>query len=294
MTEPTHDPDDGALDARARAALRGDPGAPPPQVRNAILEHARRLSEERRATPDTQARTPLRASNDPHWRVPAVAAMVAAVALLIARPTLDQAPAPAPSPSVPAGRPAAAEQVLELAAAEPTAVQTQDRNVTARSATAAPAAKTATSVAASAGSATADRHSTADPRADAPSAAAVSPVSGDPGAGVQSARMLRPAAEAARILSPSAARRAEAGDSADAKQAARMALHTPNINEIDARGRTALMRAIEQNAVGTVRLLITRGADPNVANAAGETPLSIARGQQLVEIVRLLEEAGAH
>ena len=73
-----------------------------------------------------------------------------------------------------------------------------------------------------------------------------------------------------------------------------MALHTPNINEIDARGRTALMRAIEQNAVGTVRLLITRGADPNVANAAGETPLSIARGQQLVEIVRLLEEAGAH
>ena len=293
MTESTHDPDDGALDARARAALRGDPGAPPPQVRNAILEHARKLSEERRATPDTRARTPLRASNDPYWRVPAVAAMVAAVALLIARPMLEQSPAPAPSPSVPAARPAAAEQVHELAAPEPAAVQAQDRNIAARAATAAPAAKAATSVATSPGSATADRHSTADPGADAPSVAA-SPVSGDPGAGVRSAPMLRPAAEGARILSPSAARRAEAGDSADAEQAARMAQHTPYINEIDAQGSTALMRAIEQNAVGTVRLLIARGADPNVANAAGETPLSIARRQQLVEIVRLLEEAGAH
>jgi len=65
---------------------------------------------------------------------------------------------------------------------------------------------------------------------------------------------------------------------------------------VDARdsvGRTALMLAVLQGRLDTVVALLGRGADPNVADTAGVTPLQAARAQHQPEIVDALLRAGA-
>jgi hypothetical protein len=61
--------------------------------------------------------------------------------------------------------------------------------------------------------------------------------------------------------------------------------------ETDAKGRTPLLRAVEQRRLDLVQLLLAHGADPNAADEAGETPLSFARQEKLTDIVALLEAA---
>jgi ankyrin repeat protein len=66
---------------------------------------------------------------------------------------------------------------------------------------------------------------------------------------------------------------------------------------IDARdeaGRTPLMLAVTQGKLEIVRLLLARGADPNVADNAGHTALQQATKRNLQDIAALLEQAGAH
>ncbi len=67
-----------------------------------------------------------------------------------------------------------------------------------------------------------------------------------------------------------------------------------NIDHISSEhGDTPLMLAIrEQNRVLT-KLLISRGADVNLAGASGERPLTVAQRTGNPEIVRLLEHNGA-
>lgn len=66
-----------------------------------------------------------------------------------------------------------------------------------------------------------------------------------------------------------------------------------NINGLDQRGHTALHWAVFGGYVEIVQLLLTRGADPNVASRDGITPLWNARDFGLAEIDALLVKHGA-
>jgi ankyrin repeat protein len=58
-------------------------------------------------------------------------------------------------------------------------------------------------------------------------------------------------------------------------------------------GRTALMCAVEWKRIETVKLLIEVGADLEMADNQGNTPLMIAKSNGSEEIIELLMEAGA-
>lgn len=64
-----------------------------------------------------------------------------------------------------------------------------------------------------------------------------------------------------------------------------------SVTETDSKGRTPLLRAVEQRRLDLVQLLLAHGADPYAPDAAGETPLSIARQRQLTDIAAALEAA---
>ncbi len=66
--------------------------------------------------------------------------------------------------------------------------------------------------------------------------------------------------------------------------------------DIDARdplGRTALMLATLHARAATVEVLLAHGADPNIPDMRGKTPLDVARAQNQAQIVTALERAGA-
>jgi ankyrin repeat protein len=58
-------------------------------------------------------------------------------------------------------------------------------------------------------------------------------------------------------------------------------------------GNTPLHAALAGRRAGTARLLVQRGADVNLPDAAGWTPLHLAAHEGNVEMVRDLLEAGA-
>jgi ankyrin repeat protein len=66
--------------------------------------------------------------------------------------------------------------------------------------------------------------------------------------------------------------------------------HGASIDARDAKGQTALRRAVNCRQVHIVRLLVQYGADPNAADRRGVTPLSVARN---AEIKQILTDAGA-
>ena len=70
------------------------------------------------------------------------------------------------------------------------------------------------------------------------------------------------------------------------------------LNHVNNLGWTALMEAVVlgnggANHTGTVRELVEAGADVNIADKQGNTPLQHARRRGYVEIARILENAGA-
>ena len=70
------------------------------------------------------------------------------------------------------------------------------------------------------------------------------------------------------------------------------------LNHVNNLGWTALMEAIvlgngDANHTATVRALVEAGADVNIADKQGATPLQHARRRGYVEIARILENAGA-
>ena len=71
-----------------------------------------------------------------------------------------------------------------------------------------------------------------------------------------------------------------------------------DVNHINNLGWTALLEAIVLSDGGprhqeVVRLLLARGADPNIADREGVRPLQHARSRGYLEIARALEAAGA-
>jgi ankyrin repeat protein len=66
------------------------------------------------------------------------------------------------------------------------------------------------------------------------------------------------------------------------------------INARDSRfGSTALTWAVGRNHVQTVETLLRAGADPNIGDNAGRTPLMLSATRGNVDIVNLLLQAGA-
>jgi ankyrin repeat protein len=66
------------------------------------------------------------------------------------------------------------------------------------------------------------------------------------------------------------------------------------IDARDASGHTALMLAVLQDHEAVVRALLEQGADPNIGDAAGITPIAVARQQHQPRMVDALLQAGAH
>jgi ankyrin repeat protein len=58
-------------------------------------------------------------------------------------------------------------------------------------------------------------------------------------------------------------------------------------------GKSALQQAAMQNQVAIVRLLLQRGANPDIATPEHQTPLQLAAYSGGTEVVQLLLEAGA-
>ena len=58
-------------------------------------------------------------------------------------------------------------------------------------------------------------------------------------------------------------------------------------------GHTALMKATENSHIDIIRILLEKGANPNIRNELGYTPLISASREGHIEIVRLLLENGA-
>ncbi|CUV04329.1 unnamed protein product [Cryptosporidium hominis] len=65
------------------------------------------------------------------------------------------------------------------------------------------------------------------------------------------------------------------------------------INEVDSMGRTALFHAVLMEDDGMVESLLMAGAEPNIADFSGVTPLLLATKKNLLVIVKLLLSKGA-
>jgi uncharacterized protein len=66
------------------------------------------------------------------------------------------------------------------------------------------------------------------------------------------------------------------------------------VNALDAKGRRALILAIEYGHVDIVRTLLAHGANPNLADTYGATPRSAAHARGNFEILALLQRSGSH
>jgi RNA polymerase sigma factor (sigma-70 family) len=67
-----------------------------------------------------------------------------------------------------------------------------------------------------------------------------------------------------------------------------------DVNAFDADGETALILAIQHNHVDIVRALLAHGANPNMADSRGFTPLRAARARANLAILTALENNGRH
>ena len=64
------------------------------------------------------------------------------------------------------------------------------------------------------------------------------------------------------------------------------------INAKDSAGNTQLHRSVTQREIGTVRNILAQGADVNIQNNLGQTPLHLAVLANDLELVELLVETG--
>jgi ankyrin repeat protein len=63
------------------------------------------------------------------------------------------------------------------------------------------------------------------------------------------------------------------------------------VNGLDKFGHSALTEACFGGKTEVVKLLLEKGADPNIKKGDGQTPLSLAEGQKHADIVQLLNDA---
>jgi len=87
--------------------------------------------------------------------------------------------------------------------------------------------------------------------------------------------------------------RAEEGNLEEVVSILNNARQQPDINAINKRGYTALAVAVKAGAYEVAKILISRGADPNIKNNSGQSPLFLSCWCNFQAIVELLLESGA-
>lgn len=299
---PSQDQPDDFEDSYRRA-LAADPSRPSEWVPRAVLAHATRLATERAITDRSPTvNADPRAMNRTWWR-PAVFGTLAAAALagLLLSPQILTPRAPI----TPASPPAQTSQPEATASPSASNAQPTGTDSDLRPKTNTPVAKQST---------TATHHSRVAP------AGSRATVSGGAKADVQrkSASVVTVTVEAARrrqpdFEAPVAAISAEPDPtmapvqippdpSADLRRAAESGdipgLQTSldeqvDIDSRDADGRTALMLATLHGQINAVELLLEHGADPNIADEHGTTPLRAAVDSNQSAIIAALKRVGA-
>ncbi len=68
--------------------------------------------------------------------------------------------------------------------------------------------------------------------------------------------------------------------------------NVPDLNQPDRTGGTALLWAVARRKPELVQLLLDRGADPNLGDSDGTTPLALAQQKKLDKIIDLLHAVG--
>ena len=306
---PPDNEDFPEADALYRRLSAADPSRPGADVRQAVLTHATQLAARAGETVNRPAyswQRPLRAWGRP-TAFGALAAGILAAFMLgprfatqpqvqapvrtvaqeqlgappvfadISGPSTQAAPSPSmATPAVPEGR--VPRDVLKRELAMPPPAEVAAANgMTARTRPEAPARAAASD---SAG----NQHAkvSAAPAAAAPAAAlsAPSPTT------ATTAATARVADERGTALW----RAAEDGDLAALRE-----LHAKQVNldAVDSAGRTALMIATLHGHSQAVAALLDYGADPNIADASGESPLDAALAADESEIITALKRHGA-
>jgi Ankyrin repeats (many copies) len=282
-----------------RVSAQGKDG-PSESVRHAILEHAARLAEERKAGSEERGRVvnisaaKRRPSRPTWWRPVAFSTLAAAslAGLLIAPQFLPlrgakhsetaaitvRQPAPAaPAPNEPA--PAESASPLAEQFAPLNNAPAPERNL----------AKTQIAPAAPSKGTSQDELQAEGAQRTA-GAAADSAMASAPAAAPAPQSTTR--MSAARLLDPAAELRHAAG-SGD-MTALRAALERqPVIDARDSSGRTALLLAVLHGHGEAVDALLAAGADPNAVDAGGLAPLQAALDGQQAEIAAALRRVGA-
>ena len=266
MPPDNQDPQD--IDARYRQLSAADSARPHGAVSAAVLAHAARLAAERAAGVSSERRP----SAFHGWRAPLFGGLAAAALagfLIIPRFTrLDHAPVK------PLAQPTAEFTAPVAAAGAPTS-----------------SAETASKRAAPHASASV----TSQPQAQAPAQAtgAERHQHQAPAAGKSIGKAAADAAPQALVAERGEALRRSAG-SGDLPGLRAVLDEQVSIDSRDSSGRTALLLAVLSGRDAVVSALLARGADPNISDAYGETPLHAAVAANRTEIAQELQRAGAH
>jgi len=323
------------LDSLYKGANGQDGARPSAAVRQAILEHARRLADEAGGHPSGAAQDQLhsreRGRNHPavpsrwsrwiarwpqvRWQI-AVPLAATAIAVIVLQPQLRSTLPASAKQQQSAPPPTAANRPAAMPPA-PVSVQNSPPPLTAR-ARPAPEPFPAASQLMPSESSGAPAAPPAMPSSEsAPSAANAVSANLANGADLASSQ---PATPMARLqVRPSAAPLAERRERAQLPSEAAEA-HVRSQSELlqqasgqgdeqrvrsllqqgavridarDASGRTALMLAVLHGHEAVVSALLAQGADPNIGDAAGVTPLAVARQQHQPRMVDELLQAGA-
>jgi Ankyrin repeats (many copies) len=279
-----HEPDDG--DEFYRHASSLDPSRPSESVRQAVLKHAAQLAAHRAAQQAPTRIHTRRPGAKQGWRRPAIFGTLAAAALagvLVAPRFLVEAPA-GPRPSLRQDVSAAPPAEATTAAGRPRV----DMLASAPRTSAPPAAVTAPR---------APVARTAAPTTDRDLAETGSLTGAAPAIAAQNSR-----AKAQNFAAPMGAV-AHPTDSAAALRRAAEIGDVPGLQTLldeqvdiearDSSGRTALMLATLRGRIKAVNMLLAHGADPNTADAQGNTPIQIALAGDEPAIAAALQRAGA-
>jgi Ankyrin repeats (3 copies) len=312
---PPSNDDPADLDEQYRRAAQLDRSRPSDAVRRAILEHATQRAAQHAAARGGPAAAkepiPFRqrsARYRPRWPLAVVGTLAAAgIAGLLVAPQLPWrlvAPGAGRTPAMTAAAPqssasprSAARQatVPQSTATQPTAPQPTAPQPDARQSAAAAPPRVEPF-------ASALRAQAPAPQSEALAARTERQASGSaPAADEAGARSAGATAKLSADFAPRAAAAPPADNSALRQAAANGDLQTlrsmlgqpRDIDAVDAFGRTALMLATLNAKQSAVEVLLSYGANPNIADAQGRTPLAVARELRQPEIAAALQRAGA-
>ncbi len=310
----THGPEDSDGDwvKRYRQASDTDAAMPSAAAREAILAEGRRVAASRAANPTTHRfDTKQPAANQPRWKLAAVGAVgVALFAAVLMFPRVGSPPSPstakifstptvaAPPSTPPASTESASDALENVVVTGARRVSPPPSRMLARKAQSAPSREAAEL----------DRNadSTLHESQDATSGALT---------GAQTARMAPAAPAPAPAPAPAAASSTPAARGAmmgaavhgnltndslltgvatgDLSRVSALLDQGANPELADSMGRTPLLRAVIARREDMVELLLAHHADPNAPDHSGQTPLQRARLDGQLNIVNLLQRAGA-